>query len=366
MDGEIKYTQKYNSETFFEEIEAVIPQSIVDKNFNKAVELVQKTAVMPGFRKGKVPKDIVMSKFIQDISDRAINLCIEESVKNLKDLKPTPLEPLNITNFKKDEDSGNLVVTFTYVPRPDVELGTLDNIKVGEVKPKEVSDEEVEKELENLCFEYSRNQNPELKREEFKLKDLKDDFIETSGITKQYPEVKTMDDLRNFVRDFIANTYKSSAQTDWEQNVRKKIVEKCKFVKEEGLVQKELDKRIESYKERFSQIGLNPDEYLKEKNIDLEKLREEWKPQVEEDIKLELVLQKYGAEKKFAPSDEELKQNLQSLDKEVKKRYNNDVETLESLIRYYYINQKSYEDIMNLVKSNSGLEDKEVVKEENK
>lgn len=50
--ADIKITQKYNADTFLEEVECVVPKVDVDKNFEKAVDLIIKTAVAPGFRKG--------------------------------------------------------------------------------------------------------------------------------------------------------------------------------------------------------------------------------------------------------------------------------------------------------------------------
>ncbi len=98
---------------------------------------------------------------------------------------------------------------------------------------------------------------------------------------------------------------------------------------------------------------MNADEYMEKNNLKAEDLKAEWRPQAETDVKFELILQKYGEANKIEPTEEDYAQNLASLDDQTRKMYNNDEERLKGLIRYYYINQRSYIEILDKVKSNS-------------
>jgi FKBP-type peptidyl-prolyl cis-trans isomerase (trigger factor) len=352
--ADIKITQKYNADTFLEEIECVVSKVDVDKNFEKAVGEIMKTAVAPGFRKGHVPKNAVLKQNLQQISDKAIDISIQLAAENIVNLTPRPLEPLSVQSINPGED-GAIVIKFAYIPYPDVKLGDMEKIKVSKLDAKKATSEEVEKEITNIWFHYASRLDPELKKEDFSESKIDADFFEKSEIKKDNPALTSYLELKKFIEEYINQTYESDANINWEKLVQDEIVKKAEYIKAEALVEKELDKRLQNYKAKFTQIGMDADEYMKSSNVKIDELKAEWKPQAEKDVKLELVLQKYGEIKKFEPSEEEIKENLSSLDAETKKMYDNDEVRMRALIRYYFINQKSYNDILASVRENSGI-----------
>lgn len=195
-----------------------------------------------------------------------------------------------------------------------------------------------------------------MKKEDYTEKKIDNDFFEKSEIIKDNPALTSFPELKKFITNYINQTYEADANINWEKLVQDEIIKNAEFIKVEALVEKELDKRLQNYKAKFTQIGMNADDYMKSSNVKIEDLKAEWKPQAEKDVKLELVLQKYGETMKFEPSEEETKENLASLDAETRKMYDNDEVRMRALIRYYYINQKSYNNILALVRGNSGIE----------
>jgi FKBP-type peptidyl-prolyl cis-trans isomerase (trigger factor) len=353
--AEIKITQKYNNETFLEEIECVVAKADFDKNFEKAIDAVSKIAVAPGFRKGHVPRNVVLRNNLQQISDKAIDLSIQEAAENITDLEPRPLEPLNIKSITPTEDGG-LTVVFTYIPFPSVKLGKLDSLKVAKVDAKKATEEEITKELENIWFHYQGRLDSSIKKEDFAPEKLDADFFEKTDIKNDNPALTSAEELRKFLEDYINQTYEADANMSWEKQAQEKIVEAGDYDKVDALIEKELDKRLQNYKAKFTQIGMNADDYMKSNNVNPDDLKKEWKPQAERDVKLELVLQKYGEEKGFEPTEDDMQENLANLDAETKKMYDNDESRIRSLIRYYFINQKSYNDILDSIRKNSGIE----------
>jgi trigger factor len=162
--------------------------------------------------------------------------------------------------------------------------------------------------------------------------------------------------MKTFIRNYINDTYVRDSNITWENKVQEELINKTRFEKVEALVEKELQKRIDNYKSKFSQIGMNADDYLEKSNITEESLRNEWKPQAEKDVKLEILLQSYGVAKNIEPTAEEIEENLKGIDQQTRTAYNNDEAQLKALIRYYYINQKAYIDIVDTVRKNSGLD----------
>lgn len=362
MEKSNKTTQRYNPETFLEEIEYVISQDEFDQLFEKATELVTKEVTVPGFRKGHAPKNAVLKNHFQAISDKAINLAIDIAVRNLPELQPRPLDLLNVKSVMPAKDGG-FTILFTYIPMPEIKLGEFDKVKVKKNEPKKATDEEVEKELAAVWLHYYQKVNSEAKKEDFNFDKLDGDFFEKTDIKKDNPNITNAEELKSFLKDYINHTYDADRDIEWERQVQEELIKASSFKKIEALIEKELENRVKNYKARFEQIGMNAEEYMQKNNVKEEDLKADWKPEAERDIKFELILQKYGEENKFEPSEEEMEQNLSSLDDETKKIHASDPDRLKSLIRYYYINQKSYKDILEKVKANSEPEKSKEKKE---
>src|SRR5687767_13104420 len=124
MSSDIQFSQNFNTSTFKEEINVTYPKDRFEKNFQKAFATFKKTAVAPGFRKGNVPENVVLSKYMQDINNKALSYCIEDSVKTLGVVEPKPAEPLNIEKIEQEE-TGDLKFFITYLPMPEVTLSDM-------------------------------------------------------------------------------------------------------------------------------------------------------------------------------------------------------------------------------------------------
>ncbi len=341
MDQKYSFTQKYNDTTFHEEIEAVVSKEEFAKLVAKAKSDVQKNASYKGFRKGNVPENVLMSVYGTEISDQAINHAINTALQNFEDIRPRPIEPIHVENVKVDDD-GNLVILYAYLPSPEVNV-EIPKPGVKKPKPKKVKQDEVEKEVQNVWFHYAKNINPDVKKEDYNADDIGDDFFEKSGVKNENPNINSLQDLREFIEKYLQSLSLQEADIALRDSIRDALISNSKFEKLEGIVSKELDNRIEKYKSQFTSLGIDPDDYLKEKDVNLDALRDEWRDKAEQDIKFELCLQQYGREQQIEPTQEEIDAEIAKLDEQTKKHYNNDVQMLTSLVRYYYVNQKSFD-----------------------
>jgi len=353
--GNKKYniTQKYNSESFLEEIEAKVDKNSFDKFFEKALDDLMKVATAPGFRKGKVPRNVVLANRYSEIADRAVELAARDIIKSIGELKPKPLDAITIKSVKSASEDANsdLVITLAYLPFPEVVLGDYSKIEYKNPEVKTATNEEVEKEVINVWFSYAQKLDQNTKKEDFKKENITEDFCKKAGIYNDESKISNYEDLYKFVEDYINRSYVQSSSFESENLIIKEALEKTKFVNSEGLVSKELDRRLQNYLGKFKEIGVDPEEYLKKNNVNLDDLKNEWKSQAEHDVKLELLLQEYGKQNHIHPSEEELKDELSKLDTETKKMYNFDEERLRSLISYYYVNNKAYLDLVNKIKN---------------
>ena len=105
---------------------------------------------IPGFRKGKVPVQILeqhigKDALRQDAEDILINKGANEAIKMFNFVPVTEMTPKVISC----EDGKGLVYTLTFTPYPEIKLGEYKNLDVEKVV-EPVTDEDVEHQLEHM------------------------------------------------------------------------------------------------------------------------------------------------------------------------------------------------------------------------
>jgi trigger factor len=131
-------------------INVEVPFTELQPDIDTAFKQMAKQVRMPGFRPGKVPVKLLESRvdkqamFDQVIGD-AVPARYSEAVTT-SDVRPLGQPEIDITNKEYGKD---LTFTAEVDVRPEIELPELDGLKIT-VDPIEVTDEEVDAELENL------------------------------------------------------------------------------------------------------------------------------------------------------------------------------------------------------------------------
>lgn len=125
-------------------------QEVQEKAFNK----LAKDTEVPGFRKGKAPKEMIKSRISsQNILMEALNDNISdfyvEAIEEHK-IEPVAQPEVNIESLTLDE----VVLTFTVVTKPEVILGDYENVVV-DLEEVEVSEDELNDELAKLQEEFA-------------------------------------------------------------------------------------------------------------------------------------------------------------------------------------------------------------------
>lgn len=123
------------------------------KALDKAFKKIQKTAKVDGFRAGKVPRDMYEKKNGKEpIYHEAMESLVDEAYKKALDQNKEELVARPSLDIKKIDDEG-ITYSFTFVSRPEVTLGDYKKLGVKHEKI-EVSDEEIEHEIEHLKQRY--------------------------------------------------------------------------------------------------------------------------------------------------------------------------------------------------------------------
>ena len=126
----------------------VFPAEQFDEAMTKAFQKMRKSINIPGFRKGKAPRSMIVSMYGEGIFyDEAVNLLFpdeyEAAVKEF-DLHPVDQPEFNLEEIGSGKDLKFNVEVFV---RPDVELGEYKGLAV-EIAQQEVTDEAIDAEIE--------------------------------------------------------------------------------------------------------------------------------------------------------------------------------------------------------------------------
>jgi len=127
-----------------------IPPARVEPRIDKFLAEYKSEATLPGFRKGKAPKDIIRQKFLGAATQDAIAELVDESyrefLENGKSVNPITQPSIHEMNY---DPAAGLSFTASFEVRPEIELKKYKGFSLSRrVRP--VKDEDVEQAMERL------------------------------------------------------------------------------------------------------------------------------------------------------------------------------------------------------------------------
>ncbi len=132
-----------------------VPAEEFDKALDQAFKKVVKDIEIPGFRKGRIPRPIFEKRFgVEALYQDAVDLVLPDAyTKAIDEADIFPIDQPSI-DIEQIEKGKALVFKAEVEVKPDVTLGEYKGLEVEE-ETVEVTDEDVEKELENLREQYA-------------------------------------------------------------------------------------------------------------------------------------------------------------------------------------------------------------------
>ncbi|MFD2637546.1 trigger factor [Piscibacillus salipiscarius] len=121
-----------------------------DKALDQAFKKVVKDVQVPGFRKGKVPRNIFEKRFgVEALYQDAVDIVLPDAyMKAVEEAGITPVDRPDV-DIEQIEKGKPLVFTAEVTVKPEVTLGEYKGLEVEE-KDTTVTDEDVEEELKSL------------------------------------------------------------------------------------------------------------------------------------------------------------------------------------------------------------------------
>lgn len=137
-------------ETNVVELKVEISQDQVEQAIEKAYLKVRKDFALPGFRKGRVPRNILEKRFgVEVFYEEAANIMLQESYPMAID--EHSLEPVDHPEIAVDQIdiAQPFVYTAVVTVKPELKLGKYKGLNISK-EAVEIAPEDVDKEVENL------------------------------------------------------------------------------------------------------------------------------------------------------------------------------------------------------------------------
>ena len=321
---------------------------------------------VPGFRKGKVPMNVVKQYYgLGVLLEDAVNFAIEESYSEV--LKENNIIPVDYpkVDVVQVEEGKDFIYTAEVTVYPEVELGEYKGLSV-EKKTYEVTEEEVSKKLKEM---QEKNARVETKEEgtvengniavidfkgfvdgeafqggeghdyslEIGSKTFIDNFEEqlvgakvndTVEVNVTFPEnygkeelngkpakfevtikeFETIADLKADVTKKLEETNIERAEREYEEAVINAVAENAKVEIPAVMVEKEVDKMVQNLEQRLQYQGLTLDQYFQFTGTDEAKMREYMRENAGTKVKVDLVLEAIEKAENIDATEEEIKE----------------------------------------------------------
>ncbi len=149
-----------------------------------------------------------------------------------------------------------------------------------------------------------------IKLHEIKMKELPevdDDFV------KDVSEFDSLDKYKEDIKDKLTKARENQAQDEVENQLIDKLVENLKAEIPQAMFEIRIDEDIREFAYRLQSQGLNIETYMKYTGMDQEKIRKQFQPQAERQVKVRLALEKIAELENIHPSDEDVEKEFEKL-----------------------------------------------------
>ena len=368
------------------EVEAAKLDDAIKQAFNKKKGQFN----VPGFRKGKVPFQLIAKEYgVEIFYEDAANILIPDAYAEA--MKDTDLEivsrpEIDVTQLEKGKD---FIFTATFALKPEVTLGEYKGIEVPKTRVT-VKKDEIEEELKKVQEQNAR----EITIEDRAVKDgdiLTIDYSgsvdgvkfeggtaedqtlvigsgafipgfeeqlvgknlnETADINVTFPEeyhapdlagkdavftvtVKAIKEkeLPELDDEFAAEVSEFETLEDYKADIKEKIRDRKKEAATmdipEAMIEEQVQQMTDEFAQRLSYQGLSMEQYLMFSGMDAQKFADDLKPQAVKRIETRLVLEAIAKAEDITASEEDFKAELEKM----AGMYQMETEQLEKIIQ---------------------------------
>jgi FKBP-type peptidyl-prolyl cis-trans isomerase (trigger factor) len=264
MKVEIKKIDATQRELRFE-----IPPDRVAKKTDTVFKDIGKVAKVKGFRKGKVPRNILESHYADTAKEEVVKQLIPEVYQ--EGIQKEQLVPIDMPDIQKvDFKDGKITFNAVFNVKPEVKIKDYKGLKVTR-KSSQATEEDINKTLD--YFKQSQGKDKPI--------EINDDFAKGLGFPSLEEFKKTLSRQIEMDKD-------RQNRMDVENQIAESLLKKAKVSISRSLVEKQTAHRLEEEKQRMQKQGAT-EENIKQQEATLKK---QLPKKVEREIKIYLILNK--------------------------------------------------------------------------
>lgn len=317
------------------EVMVTVSWADLSQTWDQALQKMAQEVELSGFRKGAAPLPMVEQQLGTRLQDEVLKLAMPNSL--IEALKGTDIVPIDypkydLVSFVKGQQ---LQFKATITNRPQVTVGEYKTIKAQRPQIKPVNDEEVQKVIDDL-FKRWKGRNPVAQPQptvgqagSINFQGGQPQVPQTNGQTDLPNDefakamgVLSLNDLKDKIRKDLEANVSYNNELDYEEAILQEVEKITTVELPEILIQDELNRMLVSLQRRVADMGLLLDDYLKGQNKTLEQIKNEWKPQAEKNVRMELGLAEIARMENVTISDAELQAEVDKIqDAKVKKQF---------------------------------------------
>ena len=298
-------------------VEVTLSPEKVKDEMDKVYEAIGKHASIPGFRPGKVPRDLLEKHYEKSAREELIGRLIPQTYREiLEQHKIDPIGYPDVSDVKLDLKEG-----FSYKAsiesRPEFSLKNYKALKLKKKKV-EVKEVDVQKNLESLREMNAQNAPKKDSEEKEKvLPKLDDEFAKDLGF-------ESLDKLKTVMRDSLKQRLEKEAESGLEIQIINQLIEGVNFEIPESLVEAERKRLLKEANMRIAYM----ESLQKKEKLDKEfKLSDEDKKELEENslnqairqVRAFFILDKVAHIEKIHIKEEEFEKYIEDVAAQYKK-----------------------------------------------
>ena len=318
------------------EVTVIVPWSDLQVTWDQTLQKMTQDVEISGFRKGQAPLPLVEGQLGVKLQDEVLKVAMPNFL--IEALKGTDIIPIDypkydLISFVKGQE---LQFKATITNRPAVAVGNYKTIKVSRPTPKPVTEEEVQKVVDDLYKRWKARQSsvvlpfggpqPSDKTQvagqagsinfQGGQTDVpNDEFAKAMGATN-------LTDLKSKISKDLEANVSYNNELDFEEAILQEVEKITTVELPEILIQDELNRMLVSLQRRVADMGLLLPDYLKGQGKTLDQLKNEWRVQAEKNVRMELGLADIARQENVTISDEELKAEIDKIqDAKVKQQF---------------------------------------------
>lgn len=307
-------------------IDITVPWADLAQKWEANLQRLINETEVSGFRKGTAPAAMVEQQLGNKLTDEFLKVVMPQLL--VEALQGTNIVPIDypkyqLTSFAKNQP---LVFKALVTAKPEVSVGDYKNINVSKPEAKAVSDEDVNKIVDDLFKRWQSrggaadshaNQTSSSGSISFggqpapaapvvPLTAPDDNFAKSLGALD-------LNDLKTKVRVDLENEAKFNSEMAYEESILQKVESVTSVEVPEVLIQDELNRMLVTLQRRVSDMGMLVEDYLKSQNETIDSIKNRWRPQAEKNVRMELGLQEISRLEGVDITEEELQAEIDKI-----------------------------------------------------